>query len=221
MPDSLAPSPPAEPQSEQAYQAIEEAIATLVFAPGAAVSEAQIAEEVGFGRTPVREALQRLARERLVQVLPRRGIVITDIDPAAQLHLVLVRRELERLLARLAAAQADTAQRAAFHDIATGMAEVARTADDTAFLRLDRQLNLLVLEAARNEFAAAAMGLLHGLSRRFWYRHGRRADGMLGETALAHARLAEAIAVGDGPGAAAASDALMDHIERFTRAVRR
>jgi len=217
----LAPPSAFGPQSEQAYQAIEEAIATLVFRPGAAVSEAQIAEHVGFGRTPVREALQRLARERLVQVLPRRGIVITEIDPAAQLRLVLVRRELERLLAQLAARQADADQRAAFGEIAAGLAEVARTADDTAFLRLDRQLNLLVLAAAHNEFAAAAMGLLHGLSRRFWYRHGRRADGMLGETALAHARLAEAIAAGDAPGAASASDALMNHIERFTQAVRR
>ena len=221
MPDAPAAPPLAEPQSELAYQAIEEAIVTLVFPPGAAVSEAQIAEHVGYGRTPVREALQRLARERLVLVRPRRGIVISAIDPAAQLRLVAVRRELERLLARLAAEGADATQRAAFAGIAAGMAEVARSADDTAFLRLDRQFNLLILSAARNEFAAAAMALLHGLSRRFWYRYGRRSDGMLGETALAHARVAEAIVAGDAPGAAAASDVLMAHIERFTRAVRR
>jgi DNA-binding GntR family transcriptional regulator len=216
MPDAI-PHAGAVTLTEQAYRAIEEALATLQFEPGAVVSETQIAERVGFGRTPVREALQRLARERLVHILPRRGILVAPIDPAEQLRLLTVRRELERLIARLAAAQSDDAQRETFRRIAEGMERVAETADDTTYLRVDRALNLLVLEAARNEYAAAAMALLHGLSRRFWYLHGRHSGG-LAESALAHARLARAIAAGEEAEAAAASDALMDTIEHFTRA---
>ena len=202
--------------TEQAYRAIEEAIVTLDVAPGEVVSEAQLAGRLGFGRTPVREALQRLARERLVRILPRRGIVVAAVDVGEQLRLLEVRREIERLVARTAARRADAAQRARFRDIAAGMEAVAAAEDETGFLRLDRALNLLVLDAAKNEFATAAMALMHGLSRRFWFLHWRQATG-LDASAAVHAALARAIAAGDAKQAAAASDALVDFIEDFTR----
>jgi DNA-binding GntR family transcriptional regulator len=202
--------------TEQAYRAIEEAIVTLEVAPGEVVSEAQLAARLGFGRTPVREALQRLARERLVRILPRRGIVVAAVDVGEQLRLLEVRREIERLVARAAARRADATQRARFRDIAAGMEGVAASGEETGFLRLDRALNLLVLEAAQNEFASAAMALMHGLSRRFWFLHRRRAGG-LDRTAAVHAALARAIADGDVDRAAAASDMLIDYIEDFTR----
>jgi DNA-binding GntR family transcriptional regulator len=202
--------------TEQAYRAIEEEIVTLQVAPGEVVSEAQLATKLGFGRTPVREALQRLARERLVRILPRRGIVVAAVDVGEQLRLIEVRREIERLVARAAARRADPAQRTRFLEIAEGMRRAAASSDETAFLRLDRALNLLVLEAARNEFAAAAMALMHGLSRRFWFIHGRAAAG-LAQSAQLHAALAEAIAAGEVDRAAASSDVLIDYIEAFTR----
>jgi DNA-binding FadR family transcriptional regulator len=84
-------------------------------------------------------------------------------------------------------------------------------------MRNDRELNLLELDAARNEFATGAMTLMHGLSRRFWYIHYKEvAD--LPLAARLHANLALAIAGGDGGQAAAASDRLLDYIEAFTRA---
>jgi DNA-binding GntR family transcriptional regulator len=84
-------------------------------------------------------------------------------------------------------------------------------------MRLDRAFNLLVLAAARNEFANSAMGLIHGLSRRFWYIHYREvAD--LPLAARLHAEAAEAIAAGDETAATAASDRLLDYIEAFARA---
>ena len=78
-------------------------IVTLRIAPGAAVSEQELAGNLGIGRTPIREALQRLAREGLVAILPRRGILVSGIDVKRQLRLLEVRRELERLIARSAA----------------------------------------------------------------------------------------------------------------------
>lgn len=203
--------------TEQAYRAIEEAIVTLAVPPGEVVSEAQFSQRLGFGRTPVREALQRLARERLVRILPRRGIVVAAVDVGEQLRLLEVRREIERLVARAAARRADDRQRARFREIAEGMERAAAAEDGTGFLRLDRALNLLVLEAARNEFAAAAMALMHGLSRRFWYINWRRAAG-LPQAATVHAGLARAIAEREEERAAEASDALIDYIEIFTRA---
>ena len=203
--------------TEQAYRAIEEAIVTLALQPGEVVSEAQLSTRSGFGRTPVREALQRLARERLVRILPRRGIVVAAVDIREQLRLLEVRREIERLTARAAARRADAPQRTRLRGIAEAMERVAAENDETGFLRLDRELNLLLLEAAHNEFAAAAMALMHGLSRRFWFIHWRRSAD-LPQAAAVHAELARAIAAGQPEAAAAASDRLLDYIEAFTRA---
>ena len=112
-----------------------------------------------------------------MRILPRRGIVVAAVDVGEQLRLLEVRREIERLIARAAARRADAAQRTQFREIAEGMERAAASEDETGFLRLDRALNLLVLEAARNEFATAAMALMHGLSRRFWFLHWREAAG--------------------------------------------
>ncbi|MFX7674853.1 FCD domain-containing protein, partial [Acinetobacter baumannii] len=89
---------------------------------------------------------------------------------------------------RAAALRADAAQRAAFLAIAAAMDRAATENDETEFLRQDRALNLLVLKAARNEFAAAAMALMHGLSRRFWFIHWRQSAD-LAEAAAVHAAL--------------------------------
>ncbi|MBS0539749.1 MAG: GntR family transcriptional regulator [Proteobacteria bacterium] len=204
------------PLTERAWRALEEEIVTLRIPPGSVVSEAGLSARLGLGRTPVREALQRLANEGLVQILPRRGIIVTEIDVAAQLRLLEVRREIERLLARSAAKRGEAEQRRRFGTIADEMETAAKREDDVAFMRLDRAFNLLLLEAAANEFATAAMRVMNGLARRFWYVHYKQvAD--LPLTARLHAGVARAIAKGDADAAAKASDRLIDHIQDFSR----
>jgi DNA-binding GntR family transcriptional regulator len=175
-----------------------------------------LSERLRIGRTPIREALQRLARERLVQILPRRGVIVSDINVKAQLRLLEVRREIERLVARSAARRASDEERARFAELAQAFERAARTNDDVTFLRIDRDFNALCLAAARNEFATTAMQLMASLSRRFWYLHYKQAADMP-ETAKLHADIARAIAAGDPKAAAKASDALLDNIEAFTR----
>ena len=207
----------AESLTERAYRALEEQIVTLQLAPGTPVTETALSARLGFGRTPIREALQRLAREKLVTILPRRGIVVAEENLTTQLRLIELRREVERLLARAAARRATPEQRRRFAEIAQGMEQAARGNDDIGFMRLDREFNLLMLDAARNEFVAAAMTLMHGLSRRFWYVHYREvAD--LPLAARLHAEVARAVAAGDGEAAAGAADRLVDYIEAFARA---
>jgi DNA-binding GntR family transcriptional regulator len=207
----------AESLTERAYRELEEQIVTLQLPPGTVVSEGMLSERLGIGRTPIREALQRLARERLVVIMPRRGIVVAEENVKTQLRLIELRREVERLLVRTAARRASPEQRRRFAEIADGMEAAAREQDDIAFMRLDRELNLLVIAAARNEFAAGAMSLMHGLSRRFWYIHYKEvAD--LPLAARLHADTARPIAAGDEEAAARASDRLVDYIEKFARA---
>jgi DNA-binding GntR family transcriptional regulator len=203
--------------TEQAYQKLEEMIVTLQLAPGAVLSEQALAAELGIGRTPIREALQRLGREGLIVILPRKGILVADTDPRKQLLVLEVRRELERLLARASSERASAAERARFRDIAEGMAAAGRANDDITFMRLDRELNEMLTQAARNEYAARAMRFLNGHSRRFWYLHYKQvAD--LPLCARLHAQQARAIASGNAARAMAATDKLLDYVEKFTRA---
>lgn len=202
--------------TDKAYDALEELIVTLRLEPGAVLSEQELGERLGIGRTPVREALQRLAREGLVLILPRKGILVTEINPGKQLLALEVRRELERLMARAAATRSTDSERKAFRRIASGMKQAALKNDDVRFMRHDNELNQLLAEASHNEYAARANQALQGLSRRFWYVHYRQAAD-LPQMARLHAELAERIADGDAQGAADASDRLQDYVEDFTR----
>ena len=205
-----------ETLTERAYRLIEELIVTLALPPATILSEQSLAQRLGIGRTPIREALQRLARDGLVVILPRRGILVSQINLKTQMRLLEVRRELDRLMARAAAERATAEEAARFAGIARDMRRASDQADDMTFMRLDRALNDLVSQAARNEFAARAMGLMHGLSRRFWYQHYREA-GDLPLSARLHADLAEAIAARRTDAAAKASDLLIDYLESFAR----
>jgi DNA-binding GntR family transcriptional regulator len=202
--------------TDLAYAQIEELIVTLQLPPGSVLSELVLAKRLKIGRTPIREALQRLSRDGLVNILPRRGVLVSDVDLRAQLRLLEVRRELERLMARRAAERATAEERAQFETIAAGMRRASEMADDLSFMRLDHQFNALVAVAARNEFAARSMGLMNGLSRRFWYQHYKEAAD-LPLAARLHAEVAEAIAARDADRAGAASDKLVDYIESFAR----
>lgn len=202
---------------DMAYEWIEEAIVTLRLAPGSTMSELQLSEMTGFGRTPIREAIQRLAREHLIVVLPQRGLLVPTMDVAKQLRLLETRREVERLIARSAAKKSTAEQREHFARLAKEFKSAARTGKDVEFIRADREFNELCLVAARNEFAEGAMRLMHGLSRRFWYYHYKEAAD-LPTMARLHAEVADAIAAGEVKRAGDGLDALLDNIEEFTRA---
>lgn len=206
----------AETLTERAYRALEEQIVTLRLRPGQVLSEQMLSATFKIGRTPIREALQRLAREGLVAILPRKGILVSDINPRNQLLVLEVRRELERLLSRAGAERATKEQREQLQDLARGMDRASKANDDIAFMRLDREFNRLMIEAAHNDYAARSMKLLQGLSRRFWYMHYREAAD-LPLCARLHANQARAIAQGDAEAAARASDKLLYYVENFTR----
>jgi DNA-binding GntR family transcriptional regulator len=176
-----------------------------------------LSRRLRIGRTPIREALQRLARERLVTILPRRGIVVSEINVKSQLRLLELRREVERVVARGAARRADKAERGRLRELAERFERCAAKVDETGFMRTDREFNELILEASKNEFAAGAMRLMQSLSRRFWFHHYKEAADMP-ETAKLHADMARSIAAGDEAGAEAATARLMRMIESFTRA---
>ena len=198
-----------------AYEQLEELIVTTELAPGTILSEATLVEQLGIGRTPIREALQKLEREGLIKILPRKGIEVTDLNPANQLLMLELRRDLEKLLARSGALRATEEERTAFITIAEAMDEIARSGSDIAFMRQDYILNQLMAQAAHNEYASRAIGLIHGLARRFWFSHYKTIANMPLCSNL-HANLARKVAEGDPERAANAVDELMDYLEEFT-----
>jgi DNA-binding GntR family transcriptional regulator len=202
--------------TDRAYRELEEMIVTLQLSPGTVLSEQVLSVRLRIGRTPIREALQRLARDGLVVIMPRRGIMVSEINLRLQLRLLEVRRELERLMANLAAERATADECREFAEIAKAMMVAAAKADDMAFMRLDQRFNILIATASRNEFARRSMGLMNALSRRFWYQHYQEvAD--LPLAAKLHAAVADAVAQKKPKAAATASDRLIDYIEDFAR----
>lgn len=196
--------------AETAYRRLEEAIVTLEIEPGSALTEAQLIALVGLGRTPVREALIRLSQHGMVEILPRKGVVVADINAIDVMAALDAREVLEKLVVSDAARRAGPAERIAIVDLAKAMRTAADQGDAAAYMRLDKQLDAAVAAAARSPYASRAVEPLQALIRRAWYHFERQDD--LAQAARFHAVLAQAIAAADAPAAAAACDALMAHL---------
>jgi DNA-binding GntR family transcriptional regulator len=204
--------------SDQAYKALEELLVTAELAPGSVWSEAALSQLTGFGRTPVREALQRLAADHLVVPLRRHGFRITEVQVEEQLLVLEARRELERLVSVLAARRASAEERETHFGVAEQLRHAGHDRDTLLYLRLHFALKRFTASSARNPFVASALSPLHALSRRFFYVHRDR-FGDLTEVAGLHADLAQAIGRGEETSAAASCDAMTGYAIEFTRRI--
>ena len=150
--------------------------------------------------------------------MPKRGLLVTEIDIQKQLRMLELHREVERLIARRAARLASPGERQELLQITENMAAAGRADDQDAFTTADRQLNSMIAECGRNEFANEAIDQLQGLSRRFWYCYQARFADVATATAL-HQSLALEIASGAEAAAGHVSDTLLDYVKFFTHAV--
>ena len=191
-------------------------IVTLELPPGGLLSETALMEQLEIGRTPIREAIQRLSNAGLISILPRRCIMVTEINPAKQLKVLELRRVLERLIAEKAAKDPTPQQVEQFTMIAEGLELAGENNDEILFLQYDDLLHASLTAAADNEYASTVVGMYHGMSRRFWYAFNRRIRN-LRTTAELHAILARAVAKGDIIAAARASDKIISDSENHIR----
>jgi DNA-binding GntR family transcriptional regulator len=197
--------------AEQAYTLLEEKLVTLQLEPGALVSEGDLIEMTRIGRTPVREAIQRLAQQELFQVIPRKGLLVSPVSRSGMLNILETRKPLERLVVHRAALNARDEQRGGLSAIARQFATAHERFDE--FLRLDHELDVLLDECAGNPFTAAALAPLRSHSRRFWYFH--RMQIQLSDAISAHAQMARLVARRDFNGAQKASDGIIAVLERL------
>jgi DNA-binding GntR family transcriptional regulator len=203
--------------ADQAYDALESMISTLVLRPGAPIVESDLIAHTGLGRTPTREALMRLVASGLIVQQPRRGLLVSDIRLAEHLDLLEARRALERLIAATSARRATPQQREDLLSCAHSMVAAAQSADLAAYMASDQALDHVNHAACRNPFAVAAVVPMAIQCRRFWYAYQHQGD--MNEGARCHLGLAQAIAAGEPNAAGAASDALMDYLRQYAQAV--
>lgn len=202
-------------QSELAYRRILERIVSLDMPPGSVVNEAKLREDLGIGRTPIREALQRLARENLVRSIPHRGTFVTDINITDLARITEVRVVLEAHAARLAAEKLSTTDRAAIE----GLLELVggHVTDPRELMRLDQLIHRTVYRAARNPFLEATLERYFNLSLRLWYLVLDR-EVRLREAVDEHGELLRAILAGDGE---LAETIMRKHVIGFEREIRK
>lgn len=206
-----------EPAAAAAYRAIERMIVTLDLAPAANVSEADIMRRVRLGRTPVREALQRLAWEGFVDVRPRAGIIVTPLNPSDWIKVIDARRGVEIVLARLAARYLTRDIASRFRDVSLAMRKAAIMGDVMAFLDADRRFDETLAAAADNAFAARLAAPLQTHSRRFWFRY--QSERGLAAAAEAHLAALAAMIDGDEEGAALKAGDLMALLRTYAAVV--
>jgi DNA-binding GntR family transcriptional regulator len=155
--------------SETAYRILKEKIVTLKLPPASLLNEADVMAELGLGRTPIREALLRLAFENLVVILPRRGTIVADLNMSDLQKIFEMRLELEIFAVRLAAERATPAQIAEMELLFANSDEIIRCGDSHQLMQLDHQAHQLLAKAAHNEFLEETLERLYHHGLRLWH----------------------------------------------------
>jgi DNA-binding GntR family transcriptional regulator len=202
--------------ADQAYYRIRELIVTLELAPGALVSERELMERLGVGRTPVREALRALARERLVEVYPRRGIFVSAVYVRDLAGLSEVRNVLEPHAARLAAERATVEDREAIGELLDELDDVHAAPDERALIDLDQRIHRHVYRCTHNPFLEETLNEYYVLTLRIWFLALDRVA-RLEDAVQEHRELLEAIRAAD---ATHAEEAMRRHVTGFESAMR-
>jgi GntR family transcriptional regulator, rspAB operon transcriptional repressor len=154
---------------DQAYEAIKDRIITLQFKPGECINEASVSELLGFGRTPVHQAIDRLMLEEMVEVIPRKGVIVKPVSLNEVLQIIEVRLINEPFGARVAAEQANDADLNELADVIARARQWASLRNVENLMLLDREFHFLIARATKNDVMSELLRNLHERSLRFWF----------------------------------------------------
>ena len=207
---------PRELLADRAYEQLRDRIVTLQIAPGEPIDEDAVGQELEMGRTPVREAIKRLALENLVTVFPRRGTFASEINITDLAHISDVRGVLEGHAAYRAAQRITDAQRAELDELLMELGRSQGSDDVEALMALDAHVHRFIYRCAGNAFMEETLGRYFNLSIRIWHLVLDRLPPLFARV-HEHDDLLRAIAAGDADGA---RDILADHIATFESEIR-
>jgi DNA-binding GntR family transcriptional regulator len=197
--------------ADRAYADRRDGIVTLRLPPGTPLREDELMRALGLGRTPLREAVKRLALEGLVEVRPRSGTYVTDVHAQDIVHIAELRAELEAQAARLAAKRIDDHRRAQAAVLDAELEAIEGTTGIDAYMRLDERVHRFVWEAAANPYLLDALERLWALSLRIWHLVLDRVETLPAAVHEQRALLA-AVSAGDGRRASAR---MRVHVQAF------
>jgi DNA-binding GntR family transcriptional regulator len=193
-------------------------IVTLELAPGAVVDDDELQRQLGLGRTPIREALQRLVRDQFVMIIPRRGMYVSSVDVSELSTLYETRAILEPYVMRLASARGRPAD---WDAMAAALARATADSTPTQLLEIDRECREIVWAAADNRFLTDTLDMLYAQSDRLWHLYlsdVAALDHVIDEHRAIHTALVD----GDGERAAALIESHMREFnDKIGAAVRR
>ena len=201
---------------DKAYHKIKQKIVTLEMPPGSMLDEAELKKTLGMGRTPIREALQRLAREDLVTIMPRRGMFVTEISVADLRQIFEARVPLETACARLAAERASPELIAELEALAEGLPAASDANDHQTLMCIDEKFHELLVQASDSKFLADGLVWLYALSLRIWYLTVDQMGGMK-DALQEHLTIVEALKRRDPDLAEAA---IRTHLIKFQTRIR-
>ncbi|MBC2639202.1 MULTISPECIES: GntR family transcriptional regulator [unclassified Rhodococcus (in: high G+C Gram-positive bacteria)] len=202
--------------ADRAYEIVRERLVMLDIRPGEPINDDRLAEELGFGRTPVREALKRLERERLVVAYPRRGTFATAVDMTDLADISEIRKQLEPNAAARAARTASQDARSRLSALADEIAEISDTEDPRDVLRYDVRVHREIYRASGNPHLEDILVSLDAHATRIWCLFLDRLPDVASHV-REHAELLRAIVDGDGETASALT---LAHVTGFEQAIR-
>ncbi|WP_449281848.1 GntR family transcriptional regulator [Leucobacter sp.] len=200
-------------KADEAYELLLDLIEEGVLVPGEFLSETSLTERLDLGRTPLREALQRLNLERMIDIVPGRGIQIAPNSVDAQLQRLELRRPIEALAYSLACKRATEAE---LEHLARLTRELSAAEEIGPYRAALRATQNAIVEAAHNDYLSASMAPLQGLSRRFWLTHLAGGSSEMHRGKEHHLRALEAVLRRDPQAAQQASWALNDYLVEFS-----
>jgi DNA-binding GntR family transcriptional regulator len=221
--NALTVLPPAEDaalsQAEAAYRQLRDKLIMLEIRPGEPINDGQLAAELGFGRTPVREAIKRLEVDHRVVSYPRRGTFATTVDFTELADVSEIRELLEPLAARRAATRANAAMRRELLDVATAIAELEdpSPAESRELMRYDLTVHRLIYRAAANPHLEDTLIRYDNLATRIWCLVLDKVPSVSGHI-TEHVELLKAVAEGD---ADRAGELALHHVTSFEETIRK
>jgi len=209
--------------ADLAYDKCEELIVSCALKPGLYLSMQDLQDATRVGRTPIHQAVSRLASDTLVIVRPRHGLQIAPIDLARERTLLLLRRDLERFVLRLAAERSGPSHRNQLLHISRTLRETADRLTIDEFNKLDRRIDQLLTAAAGEPFLEHTLRPLHTIFRRIgliYHTWVAPSDG-LGGTIDCHLAMLDAVAARQPDAAVAAADQLVAFVDSMFDAMER
>lgn len=199
--------------AERAYHELRDRIVTLRLPPGTVLREDALMRDLDVGRTPLREAVKRLALENLVAVQPRRGTFVSPVEAADIVHITEVRAELEGYAAERAAARMDGEPRGVAEALLAQVDSLTRAAGQDGLMRFDQRIHRFTWEAAGNPYLLETLERYFTLSLRVWYLVLDRIP-TLGHSVHDQEHLLRALLARDG---ARARAVMHEHVLTFQR----